>query len=588
MYAQGVEMFMGVQWNPQFGPMIALGLGGVFTEILNDVVFRLLPITEKEAREMIRSLRGAKILSGFRGQPPVSESHLAKLLLQASRLGMDYAHQLESLDLNPIAVWEDQHVVLDYKLLRAERTLDTSMQNPNPSHLDGFFNPESVAMVGASDDRDKLGYAILQSLAEGGFDGRIYPVNPKRNQVQELRSFPSVLDIPGQVDLAVMAIPLARVPEAVRSCVKKGVRNVIIVSGGGKESGDQGRDIEKEIQQICRTHGVRVVGPNCIGVFNGRNQFDTFFQTRERMSRPQGGHVAVLTQSGTVGASFLESALTLGISKFVSYGNRLDVDEADLLTYLGEDPDTRVIACYIEGLHEGRKFIQTASRVTKQKPVVVFKSGRTGESARASLSHTGFFGGTYQPWAGALEQAGVVSVDSYESLYTATKALAKLPLAKGNHAAMISNGAGPMVQALDAFPVHGLALAKLSEKTINKLTSAYPPHFSMRNPIDVTGSGTSQDYAAGIEAVFDDPGVDIVMPWFVFQDPAISDEIIEVLKGFHMQRSKPIVCGAIGGDFTASMSQRLEASGIPVFHSVADWVVAAAALWRAGLVLGGG
>ena len=336
--------------------------------------------------------------------------------------------------------------------------------------------------------------------------------------------------------------------------------------------------MEAEIRHLSRDLGVRVIGPNCIGVFDGTTRLDTFFQPQQRMTRPSAGPVAMLSQSGTVGIAFLEDAASFGMSKFVSYGNRVDVDEADLLAFLGDDPDTGVIALYVEGFENGRGFLEAAGRVAKRKPVVIFKAGRTPSAARAALTHTGFFAGSYRVAEGAFRQAGLIAVDSYEELVAVSKALALQPRARGNRVAMIGNGIGTTVQALDILAAAGLELATLAPATILRLTEVYPSFYVVQNPLDVTGSGTSADYEIGIQALLDDPGVDIVMPWMVFQDAPLGDDIPEKLGRLNQAARKPILGAATGGPFTHRISAEIEAQGVPVFHSVRDWVAAARGL----------
>jgi 3-hydroxypropionyl-CoA synthetase (ADP-forming) len=261
------------------------------------------------------------------------------------------------------------------------------------------------------------------------------------------------------------------------------------------------------------------------------------------------------------------------------------VDEADLITYLADDPGTRVIACYVEGLADGRKFVTAAAEVSHVKPIVVYKAGRTHRAATASISHTGFFGGTCAIAAGAFRQAGLIIVDSIEELAAVSRALALQPAAAGGKIAMISNGAGTMVQAMDLMDNYGLELASPAPETLAHLRQVYPPFYVVQNPVDVTGSATSSDYEVGIEALLADPNVDVVMPWFVFQDTPLGEDIVEKLGRLSRQRIKPILCGAMGGPYTDKMSRGLEAAGVPVYHTVREWVAAAGALARRGLWL---
>jgi 3-hydroxypropionyl-CoA synthetase (ADP-forming) len=445
----------------------------------------------------------------------------------------------------------------------------------NTAHLGTFFQARAVALVGASSTPGKVGNAVLDSLSQHDYEGNVYPVNPTRDEIMGLRCYPDLAATPDDTELVVAVVDLFQVPALIEETAAKGAHNLVVVSGGGKELGGERQALEASIRERAAEYGVRVVGPNCIGVFDGATRLDTFFQVHERMIRPPSGKVAMITQSGTVGAAFLEAA-TYGISKFVSYGNRVDVDEADLLAYLAQDPDTAVVACYVEGFERGSTFLETARSVSRQKPVVIYKAGRSRLGARASMSHTGFFGGSYKVCQGAFRQAGVIDVDSLEALEAAVQALALQPEARGPRLAMISNGAGTMVQAMDLMEKYGLTMRDLEPETVERLEAAYPGYYIVQNPVDVTGSATSEDYRLGIEALIADPNVDVIMPWFVFQDTPLDEGIIDVLA--ELSGTKPILCGAMGGPYTARMGQALEARGVPLLQSVRSWLAAAKAV----------
>jgi 3-hydroxypropionyl-CoA synthetase (ADP-forming) len=268
------------------------------------------------------------------------------------------------------------------------------------------------------------------------------------------------------------------------------------------------------------------------------------------------------------------------MSKMISYGNRSDVDEADMIWYLSEDPQTKVIGLYVEGLGDGRKFVDTAKKVIleRKKPIVVFKNGRTSRGAKQAASHTGSLGGTYTVVKGAFSQNGIISVDSYDELTASLKALSWQPIPKGNKVAMVTNGAGPIIAAIDQFEKLGLEVATLGEQSISFLKSHYPPTYVVGNPCDVTGSANASDYKFAIQTFMDDPNVDIVMPWFVFQDDPLEEDIVEILAEFNKQRKKPLLIGALGGPFTQKMANRLEENQIPVYQSVITWTAAAASL----------
>jgi 3-hydroxypropionyl-CoA synthetase (ADP-forming) len=276
----------------------------------------------------------------------------------------------------------------------------------------------------------------------------------------------------------------------------------------------------------------------------------------------------------------METSDSFGMSKMVSYGNRSDVDEADMIWYLSEDPQTKVIGLYVEGLGDGRKFMNTAKRVIteRKKPVIVFKNGRSVRGAKQAASHTGSLGGSYMVVKGAFDQAGIISVDSYEELTGSLKAFAWQPIPNGNRVAMITNGAGPIIGAIDHFERLGLQIAEITDHTKNALKEHYPPTYVLGNPCDVTGSASAEDYRFAIQAFMDDPNVDIIMPWFVFQDDPLEETIVDVLANFQKMHKKPILVGTMGGPFTEKISRRIEDQNVPVYFSVITWVTAVASI----------
>ena len=592
----GVELIVGLQNDPQFGPVIMAGIGGILTEVVRDVAFRMLPITESDAASMLAELRGSRLLDGFRGGRPVDRRMVAKTLVRIGRMGMDCAPYFESIDLNPVIVYPRGHAAVDAKFILAEEQNPGAVSGaePNKEHMEKFFTPRSVALVGASSSKGKIGNSILDSLVNYDFKGKVYPINPKADRIFGAKCYASIDDIPGSVDLAVVSVDLSVTPPVLEACARKGIHNVVIVSGGGKELGGERAGYEAEVKRLSEKHDIRIIGPNCIGMFNAANRLDCAFQGQERMVRARLGPVALLSQSGTMGISFLETADSFGLSKMVSYGNRSDVDEADMIWYLASDPQTKVIALYVEGFGDGRKFVNTARRVMaeKKKPVVVWKSGRTDLGAKQAASHTGSLGGSNAVIMGAFRQAGIISVDSYQELAAVAKALAWQPAAPGRGVAMASNGAGPMIGGMDHFERLGLRLAKVSPASLEKMKKHFPETYVIGsgNPADVTGGASADDYRFVIKAFMDEPSVDIVMPWFVFQDdPLDIDEIVSHLAAFSKKRRKPLLVGANGGPFTEKVSRMIESHGIPVYDDLRDWVAAASALaqWgRAGALKG--
>jgi 3-hydroxypropionyl-CoA synthetase (ADP-forming) len=321
------------------------------------------------------------------------------------------------------------------------------------------------------------------------------------------------------------------------------------------------------------------MGCNCLGVFNGHSRLDSLFTAYDTMKRPLGGPISFVTQSGTVGISFLELLGRYGLSKFASYGNRMDVDEADLIAYLKDDDKTSVISMYIEGLEKGRKFFESAKQATKKKPVLVYKAGRSPEASKAASSHTGFLSGTYNLMKGVMDQAGIISVDSFEGLLSSAKALSVYGTDHGRRIMTITNGAGAMIQALDRISAtNRLKLADLSEDSIAGLKGSLPAHATIANPIDISGSSLDEHYDLSIGACMQDPNVDILLVWYVFQVKSITKDMANILEKYFKMQKKPIICGAFGKGHTLEMGRLIEEKGVPVFYSIEEAVTAAEAI----------
>ena len=583
MVPNGVELIIGLQNDSQFGPSIMVGLGGIYTELFKDVSFRVLPITKDDAIKMLNSLRGRDILKGFRGSKAVNMDMISEAIVNIGTLGVDLAGKYESIDFNPVVVYPDGYFVVDAKIILKEKSSDDAISkaNPDASFMDLFFNAKSVALIGASPEPGKIGNSVMESLVKHDYKGKVYPVNAKGYpEIMGVKAYKNLLDIKDPIDVVIVTVDLKFVPDLLAECGKKNIHNMVIISGGGKELGGERAAIEKRVQDLSRELNVRIIGPNCIGIFNGENRLDCAFQGHLRMIRPKQGNVAFLSQSGTVGIAFMETADAFGLSKMISYGNRSDVDEADMIHYLAQDPNTNVIGLYVEGLGDGRKFMNSAKNVIKeyQKPIVVFKNGRSTKGAKQAASHTGSLGGSFAVISGAFEQTGIISVDSYEELTSALKALTWQPVPKGNRIAMVTNGAGPIIAAIDNFERLNLELAQLSDQTIKSFKEHYPATYVIGNPCDVTGSASADDYRFAIQAFLDDPNVDIVMPWFVFQDDPLEEKIVDILGDLQKKKKKPILVGAMGGPFTEKISKKIEAFNIPVYESVITWITAAGSL----------
>jgi len=325
MVPKGVELIVGLQNDSQFGPSIMVGLGGIYTELFKDVSFRVLPVTKNEAAKMLESLRGKDILKGFRGSTPVDLDMLSEAIVNIGTLGVDMAGKYESIDFNPVVVYPDSYYVVDAKIILKDKSSDDaiSMASPDSSYMDLFFNAKSVALIGASPEIGKIGNSVMESLAKHDYKGKVYPVNAKGYpEIMGVKAYKNLMDIEDPVDVVIVTVDLKFVPDLLVECGKKNIHNMVIISGGGKELGGERAAIEKRVQDLSRELKVRIIGPNCIGIFNGENRLDCAFQGHLRMLRPKQGNVSFLSQSGTVGIAFMETSDAFGLSKMISYGNR--------------------------------------------------------------------------------------------------------------------------------------------------------------------------------------------------------------------------------------------------------------------------
>jgi len=353
------------------------------------------------------------------------------------------------------------------------------------SQLDPIFKPRSVAVVGASDDREKWGHATFEKAHSTGFRGPVYPVNREQETVQGFRAYPSIKDVPDQVDLAVIVVPARFVPGVMRDCVEAGVRGAVVISAGFAETGPEGRRLQQEIVQIARDGGIRFVGPNCMGIFSSVSKINLAFG-----GMPPHGPIAFVSQSGTLGGYLFQAALTkgYGFSKFISSGNQADLNVADYLEYLGQDPDTGGIVLYLEGVPEGRRFLEVAKRVTREKPVIVYKGGRTSVGMKATMSHTGSLAGVDAIFEAVCRQAGILR--GYEAMhpFDMVEAIASQPLPAGPRVAIIINGGGHTVTMGDACALAGLQVPDIDPETQADLRKYLWPHApDPVNPIDTAG-----------------------------------------------------------------------------------------------------
>ncbi|HOU15930.1 MAG TPA: acetate--CoA ligase family protein [Anaerolineae bacterium] len=372
--------------------------------------------------------------------------------------------------------------------------------------LDTFFSPKSVAIIGASRDVEKLGYAVLYNVKASGFTGQIYPINPKADELLDLKAYPSVLAVPEPIDLAVIVIPGRFVLAALEECGQKQIPSVVVISAGFREAGREGLEQELELVKIARKYNIRLIGPNCLGIINTNMNLNATFAA----GMPPSGPIAFMSQSGALGTAVLDMAMAgrIGFSKFVSLGNKADVSEIDLMEAWGNDEHSRVILMYVEGVPHGQKFIETAKKITRQKPVVAIKSGVTASGSRAVSSHTGSLAGSEAAYKAAFNQAGIIRATSMEALFDYARAFAYQPPLKGDRIAIVTNAGGPGILATDALERDGLQIPRLSQETTEKLLAKLPGAASAANPVDVLGDALADRFEVALQAVLDDPKVD--------------------------------------------------------------------------------
>ncbi len=432
-----------------------------------------------------------------------------------------------------------------------------------PESITHFFNPSSIAVIGASNRKNTIGYTIFQNMLRA--KKRVFAINPNHAAIQGQKSFPSVRKIKNGIGLAVIAVPARSAPQALQECMEKKIRAAIIVSSGFSETGESeltGK-IAGLIKKFPRT---RVMGPNCVGVVDTHSGIDTTFFVRSRMKPAKAGSLAFISQSGALGSMILDWAATqqFGISKFVSYGNAMDVDEADMIEYLGSDSRTKVITAYMEGAKSGRKFYNIARKVSQKKPIVVLKGGRSEETTRAAASHTGSLAGAARVYDAVFRQAGVIQAEDLLDLFGIAKMLEEEPLPRGNRVQIVTNGGGFGIVTADQLQSSGLRLAKLSSKTVKKLRKEMPKA-TISNPLDILGDADVHRYSKAISACLADSNVDILVVLALFSLPTLNPKKLALMKAAGKKARKPVIVISIGSGYTQQRLAEIEKAGFTTF-----------------------
>ena len=442
-----------------------------------------------------------------------------------------------------------------------------------------LFSPSSIAIIGATNRQGSVGEAVIRNLIQGKFQGVLYPVHPKLKSIYGVKAYPTLTAIPDPVDLAIVIVKPEVVPALLEEAAGKGVKGAVIITAGFKEIGGEGAKLEKEIQEIAARHKIRLVGPNCLGVINTDPEISMNASFARLM--PRKGNIGFISQSGALCTSVLDYAAgrNIGFSKFISFGNKADVSEIDLLRYLGEDPDTKVICMYLEDLTTGQEFIKVASEISwgKGKPILAVKSGTSSEGAKAAASHTGSLVGSDSAYDAIFLQSGIQRVEGINELFHYAMAFSRQPLPKGRRIAIVTNAGGPGIMATDSAVRNGLKLAEFTEETTAKLKESLPPTANIHNPVDVIGDATHERYESALKTVMEDPNVDGAIVLLTPQAMTDILETAEIVPHVAKETDKPILCSFMGIVDVSVGVAHLEAHGIPnyVFPEAASRTMAA-------------
>jgi acetyltransferase len=432
--------------------------------------------------------------------------------------------------------------------------------------IEGFFDPQSVAIVGASQNKGKVGYEVLSNMVSAGFKGRIFPVNNKAESIEGLKCYSDLASIGEVPDLVIIIVPPSIVPSIMQQCGQIAVKSVIIITAGFKEVGEQGRKLEQQVMKIAKSAGIRVIGPNCLGLIVPSNKLNASFGG----DLPQTGSIGYLSQSGALLASILDmaNANSIGFSKLISIGNKADLDELDLIRALGFDSETKVIAGYLESITNGQAFVREAEKISHDKPILLIKSGGTSAGAKAASSHTGSLAGAETAYEAVFERAGVIRCNSIKMQFDYAQAFANQPLPKGSSVAVITNAGGPGIMAADAIERRGLNFAKLNEETIAKLAEHLPPAANLYNPVDVLGDALADRYELALKVVLEDPNVDVVLILLTPQAMTqTADTARAIVKIAAEKNEKPILASFLGASKVKEGISILRQGKIPQYDS---------------------
>ena len=562
------EVIIGAVTDPTFGKIVAFGLGGVLVEVLKDVTFRLAPATADDARSMVDGIQAAEILNGVRGAEGVDKDAVGAVIQRLSDLVNDFP-QFAEVDLNPVLATKSGATAVDVRIIVDERAgdpVERFTQAEILTSMNRIMKPKAIAVIGASNEEGKIGNSVMKNLINGGYKGEIFPVNPKADEIVGKKAYKSIKDVPGDVDVAVFAVPAKFVASALEECGEKGVAGAILIPSGFAETGNQ--ELQDEAVAIARKHGVRILGPNIYGYYYTPENLCATFCTPYDVK----GSVALTSQSGGIGMAILgfSRSSKMGVSAIVGVGNKSDIDEDDLLTFFEQDDNTNIIAMHLEDLKDGRYFAETAKRVSAKKPVVVLKAGRTDKGALAASSHTGALAGNDKVYDDILRQSGVVRAPGLNEMLQFARGLPVLPTPTGENVVIITGAGGSGVLLSDACVDNDLQLMTMPSDLDEAFKKFIPPFGASGNPVDITGGEPPATYRNTIALGLEDERIHalILGYWHTIVTPPMvfAKMVAEVVEEYREKGIvKPIVASLAGDVEVEEASQYLYDHGVVAY-----------------------
>ena len=563
MARPGVEAIVGVANDATFGPILMFGLGGVFVEVLKDVSFRSIPISASDAKDMIEEIKGYALLRGYRGYSSDIEA-LERLLMAISDFVIKNP-DISEMDINPVFLYPDGYMVVDARIILGEPR--PAPQAAVTQDLHDLFYPKSIAVIGASGTPGKLGWNVFTNLVSHRFGGMLYPVNPKADEIHGCKAYPCISAVPESVDVAIILVSAGVTADVVEECCKCGVRYIVVESAGFAELGEDGKKIELLMKDIADRYGVRLLGPNCSGIINTHCSMVQSIGIVDALSM---GNIGLVSQAGVCAAGMLwglRHIMDFGI--IATIGNKLDINETDILEAVSKDENINVICMYLESVKGGRRFIDAARRITLEKPIVVLKSGRTDAGKKAVASHTASLAGNDQIFSAAFRQSGIIRARDYDHMFNLARAISKQPLPTREGVFIITYAGSLGVIAADAITDNGMRLSELEPPLKERLKSLLPDYVCGMNPVDYTFSQDAETVKRTIEIGVDSQDVG---SFIVVLQAEILGSYVDTLKKIDYQ-GKPIIACVAGKEFAQADVIKMEKAGIPVFgtpEQVAD------------------